>query len=79
MVQCAVVKNPPVNAGDTGSVPGLVRSHMLQGNWAHEPQRLKPTGLRACALRQEKPRQWVARAPQLEGRLYLLGLEEALL
>ena len=28
----AVVKNPPVNAGDTGSSPGLGRSHMLQSN-----------------------------------------------
>ena len=25
----AVVKNPPTNAGDTGSIPGLGRSHML--------------------------------------------------
>ena len=25
----AVVKNPPANAGDTGSSPGPVRSHML--------------------------------------------------
>ena len=24
-----VVKNPPANAGDMGSSPGLVRSHML--------------------------------------------------
>ena len=23
-----VVKNPPANAGDTGSIPGLGRSHM---------------------------------------------------
>ena len=28
----AVVKNPPANAGDTGSIPGPVRSHMLQSN-----------------------------------------------
>ena len=28
----AVVKNPPANAGDTGSSPGLERSHMLRGN-----------------------------------------------
>ena len=28
----AVVKNPPANAGDTGSSPGLGRSHMLQNN-----------------------------------------------
>ena len=27
-----VVKNPPVNAGDTGSSPGLGRSHMPQSN-----------------------------------------------
>ena len=28
----AVVKNPPANAGDTGSIPGPGRSHMLQSN-----------------------------------------------
>ena len=28
----AVVKNPPANAGDTGSNPGPGRSHMLRGN-----------------------------------------------
>ena len=28
----AVVKNPPANAGDTGSSPGLGRSHMSQSN-----------------------------------------------
>ena len=27
-----VVKNPPANAGDTGSTPGPERSHMPQGN-----------------------------------------------
>ena len=27
-----VVKNPPVNAGDTGSVPRLGRSHMPRNN-----------------------------------------------
>ena len=27
-----VVKNPPPNAGDTGSIPGLVRFYMLRGN-----------------------------------------------
>ena len=25
---CTVVKNPPANAGDMGSIPGLGRSHM---------------------------------------------------
>ena len=28
----AVVKNPPDNAGDTGSSPGPARSHMPQSN-----------------------------------------------
>ena len=28
----AVVKNPPANAGDTGSIPGPGRSHMPQSN-----------------------------------------------
>ena len=27
-----VVKNPPANAGDTGSSPGPGRSHTLQSN-----------------------------------------------
>ena len=29
-----VVKNPPANVGDTGSVPGLGRSHMLRSSEA---------------------------------------------
>ena len=28
----AVVKNPPANTGNIGSVPGPGRSHMLQSN-----------------------------------------------
>ena len=28
----AVVKNPPANAGDTGSIPAPGRSHMLWSN-----------------------------------------------
>ena len=28
----AVVKNPPANAGDTGSSPGLGRSHVPRSN-----------------------------------------------
>ena len=27
-----VVKNPPANAGDTGSIPGPGRSHTLRSN-----------------------------------------------
>ena len=36
----AVVENLPVNAGDTGSSPGLGRSHMPRSSWACEPQLL---------------------------------------
>ena len=36
----AVVENLPANAGNTGSSPGLGRSHMLRSNWAREPQLL---------------------------------------
>ena len=38
----AVVKNPPANAGDTGSSPGPGRSHMLRSNQARAPQLLSP-------------------------------------
>ena len=33
-----MVENLPANAGDTGSSPGLGRSHMPRSGWAHEPQ-----------------------------------------
>ena len=36
----AVVENLPANAGDTGSSPGVGRSHMPRSSWAHEPQLL---------------------------------------
>ena len=36
----AVVESLPADAGDTGSSPGLGRSHMLRSNWAREPQLL---------------------------------------
>ena len=35
-----MVKNPPANAGDMGSIPGLGRSHMLRSNQARVPQLL---------------------------------------
>ena len=35
-----VVKNPPANAGDTGSSPGPGRSHMPRSNEARVPQLL---------------------------------------
>ena len=36
----AVVGSLPANAGDTGSSPGLGRSHMPRSSWAREPQLL---------------------------------------
>ena len=35
-----MVKNPPANAGDTGSSPGPGGSHMPWSSWAREPQLL---------------------------------------
>ena len=48
----SVVNNPPVNAGDTGSIPGLGRSHMPQINlhpcsnvhWLRLEPRSRPVG-----------------------------------
>ena len=37
----SAVKNPPANAGDSGSIPGPRRFHMLWNNWAQPPQLLK--------------------------------------
>jgi len=34
----SVVKNPPANAGDVGSVPDPGGSHVLQSNYACVPQ-----------------------------------------
>ena len=35
-----MVENPPANAGDAGSSPGLGRSHMPRSSWARAPQLL---------------------------------------
>ena len=49
-----VIESPPINAGDTGSVPGQGIFHMPWSNEAHAPPLLKPTSPRVCALQQEK-------------------------
>ena len=60
-----VVKNPPANAGDTGSSPGPGRSHRPQINcapqlypcnhnyWVCVPQLLKPMCLEPCSAARE--------------------------
>ena len=42
-----MVENLPANAGDTGSSPGLGRSHMPRSSWARESQL---PGLRVWSL-----------------------------
>ena len=73
----AVVKNPPANAGDTGSSPGLGRSHIPQSNWACEPQLLSLRVWSLCSATREDatvrgPRTAMKsgpRSPQLEKAL----------
>ena len=48
-----VVENLPANAGDTGSSPGLGRSHMPRSNWAHEPQLLSLRVWSLCSATRE--------------------------
>ena len=67
-----VVKNLPVNVGDTGLSPGPGRSHMPQSNWARAPQLLsllsrtcEPQLLSPCTTTTEAPAPR-ARAPQQE-------------
>ena len=49
----AVVENLPANAGDTGSSPGLGRSHMPRSNWAREPQLLSLRFWSLCSATRE--------------------------
>ena len=51
-----VVKSLPANTGDMGSIPGLGRFHMTQGNQARVPQLPSPHS-RVCALQRERPLQ----------------------
>ena len=49
----AAVENLPANAGDTGSSPGLGRSHMPWSNWAREPQLLSLRVWSLCSATRE--------------------------
>ena len=73
----AVVENLPANAGDTGSSPGLGRSHMPRSNWAREPQLLSLSIWSLCSATGEAvtvrgPRTAMKSGPRL------LQLEKAL-
>ena len=70
----AVVESLPANAGDTGSSPGLGRSHMPWSNKAREPQLLSLRVWSLCSATREAaivrgPRTAMKsgpRSPQLE-------------
>ena len=48
-----VVESLPANAGDTGSSPGLGRSHMQRSDWAREPQLLSMRVWSLCSATRE--------------------------
>ena len=49
----AVVEDLPANAVDTGSSPGLGRSHMPRSNWTREPQLLSLRVWSLCSATRE--------------------------
>ena len=48
-----MVENLLANAGDTGSSPGLGRSHMPRSSWAREPQLLSLHVWSLCSATRE--------------------------
>ena len=72
-----MVENLPANAGDTGSCPGLGRSHMLRSNWAREPQLLSLRVWSLCSATREAT---IVRGPRtaMKSGPRLLQLEKAL-
>ena len=48
-----MVENLPANAGDTGSSPGLGRSHMPRSDWGREPQLLSLRVWSLCSATRE--------------------------
>ena len=73
----AVVENLPANAEDTGSSPGLGRSHMPQSNWAREPQLLSLRVWSLCSATREAT---IMRGPRtaMKNGPHLPQLEKAL-
>ena len=72
-----MVENLPANAGDTGSCPGLGRSHIPQSNWAREPQLLSLRVWSLCPATREAAMVRGLRTAMKSGP-YLLQLEKAL-
>ena len=72
-----MVENLPANAGDTGSSPGLGRSHMPRSGWAREPQLLSLRVWSLCSAARETA---IVRGPRtvMKSGPRLLQLEKAL-
>ena len=72
-----MVENLPDNAGNTGSSPGLGRSHMPWSNWARGPQLLS---LRVWSLCSATGEAAIVRGPRtaMKGGPRLPQLEKAL-
>ena len=73
-----VVDNLSANAGDTGSSPGLGRSHMPWSNWAREPQLLSLRVWSLCSATREAA---IVRGPRtaMKSGPCLQQLEKALI
>ena len=72
-----MVENVPVNAGHTGSSPGLGCSHMPQSSWAREPQLLSLRVWSLCSATREAA---IVRGPRtaMKSGPHLPQLEKAL-
>ena len=81
----AVVESLPADAGDTGSSPGLGRSHVPRSGWAREPQLLSLRVWSLCpatggAAMERGPRTAMKSGPRtaMKGGPRLPQLEKAL-
>ena len=72
-----MVENPPANAEDTGSSPGLGGSHMPRSSWAREPQLLS---LRVWSLCPSRGGAAIVKGPRtaMKSGHHLPQLEKAL-
>ena len=72
-----MVENLPANVGDTGSSPGLGRSHVPRSSWAREPQLLSLCVWSLCSTTREAA---IVRGPHtaMKSGPHLPQLEKAL-
>ena len=72
-----MVRNLPADAGDTGSSPGLGRSHMPRSSWARKPQLLSLRVWSLCSATRETA---IVRGPHtaMKSGPHLPQLEKAL-